>query len=238
MSVVDSKHLERHGDQPHSSKNIEDALLSLYKHNNGNVHLEMFDPYPVEIVLGVYKKLQDNFRYSINKASKKMSDNPAEIKKILRLAFDLDFNEGNPHSKTFFYYLNQRVYLAFKQHGLFEKVAYESLYEDDYMAMFLLTGTEEDEFVMDEKYRTYASVVGFFETEIAEQKNGKVVHKTVAATIASQLVDITNMTAANMKARMQQVKFKERLNRLDDYDLKADLTAFLEAYHEAINQAA
>lgn len=225
-------------EQPHDMQSIETALLTLYKHSNGKTHHEVFDPTPVEIVMRVSGKLEENFKFIVKKFANKMTDKPSDVKNIMRLAFALEFSEGNKYSQDFFGYLSKRIYLVFKQYGLFDEVEFQTLNADDHMAMYLATGTEENVFVMGLKYDSYESVVTFFQDELSESRNGKIVYKPVANAIASLLVNITSMAAANMKSRMQQKKFEERLERLKEFDMKDSLLEFLEAYDTQIKKKA
>ena len=216
----------------HPKDVLENVMLTMYKDRKGEILITGFEPYPVEVVLDIFDILRDNFIASIEKTAKSISADKEEVERILKLSFALSYDENFKNATTFMDFLKKSVYNTLLSKGLFKRVPYAEYYKDDVMKMYHYTGEEPDVIVFADEYKTQNDIATFFESENSINKGSQVIFVGCAADLADLFFKINQMVVGNMKARINNQKFKDRLKALREFDHKPSLLAFLSRFIE------
>jgi hypothetical protein len=199
--------------QRHPKDVLENVMLTMYKDKNGEILISGFEPYPIEVVLNVFDVLRDNL-----------------IASILKLSFALSYDENFKNATTFIDFLKKSVFNTFISKGLFTRVPYGEYYKDDITKMFYYNGSEPDVIIFDEKYKTQNDIATFFESEKSVNKGSGVIFVGCAADLADLFFKVNQMVIGNLKSRIHNQKFKDRLKAMREFDHKPSLLAFLAKY--------
>lgn len=237
MSLVDVKELVVKDENYKSIvSQLESIMLSLYKTHKGEIQPELFDAYPYEVVGDLYDVVKKNFKSAIVAHVKESGKADAEMQKILSLAFHLSFHETSRVAKTFYDFIQSRIYVLLAQNGFLEKITYEEANKDNELALLLSTGEEDDIYRVSPKYNSYEKIVEFFASEIpyTQRSADGVVETTkpIALHIADIIAQMNNVAIASMKSRIRQKVFQERLDRMNDFNMKSSLIELLHVYQE------
>lgn len=222
----------------HPKDVLENVMLTMYKGRNGDILVNGYEPYPVEVVLDIFEILKDNFIASIQKTANSLSTDKDEVDRILKLSFALSYDENFKVATTFMDFLKRSVYNTFLSKGLFTKVSYAEYYKDDIMRMYHYTGEEPDVIVFADEFKTQNDIATFFESEKSINKGSQVIFVGCAADLADLFFKINQMVIGNMKSRINNQKFKDRLKALKDFDHKPSLLSFLTKFVELAKKAA
>jgi hypothetical protein len=216
--------------QRHPKDVLENVMLTMYKDKNGEILISGFEPYPIEVVLNVFDVLRDNLIASIQKTANSLSGDKAEVERILKLSFALSYDENFKNATTFIDFLKKSVFNTFISKGLFTRVPYGEYYKDDITKMFYYNGSEPDVIIFDEKYKTQNDIATFFESEKSVNKGSGVIFVGCAADLADLFFKVNQMVIGNLKSRIHNQKFKDRLKAMREFDHKPSLLAFLAKY--------
>ncbi|WP_449102024.1 hypothetical protein [Pseudomonas extremaustralis] len=233
MSLVDVKDLVIKNDNYVSIvTKLETLMRSLYKTHKGEIQLETYEAYPYEIVGDMFEVVKENFKAAIISYVQEGGKVEAEQAKILNLAFHLSYQETSRVSKTFFDFIQSRIYFVLAHNGLLEKVKYADTIKENEIAQWLATGEEDDVYKISSHYNSYEKIVKFFESEVPYLLKGEETTKPVAILIADLIAQMNNVAIASMKSRIRQTAFQQRLDRLNDFNMRSSLIEALHVYQQ------
>lgn len=233
MSLVDVKDLAiKDANYNSIVGRLEGLMRSLYKTKKGEVQFQMFEPYPYEVVGDMFEIVQENFKAAIISHVRESGKVDTEQAKILNLAFNLSYLETSRVAKTFFDFMQSRIYVLLTQNGFLEKIKYTEANKDNEFLLMLATGDEDDVYRVAPEYNSYEKIVKFFESEVPCNVKGVETTKPVAAQLADIISQMTNVSIASMKSRIKQTVFQERLDRMSDFNMRSSLIEMLHVYQK------